>query len=308
MISYDEDIGFERWREAVCRDYVLVECQRGTGQPFRASMVQAFAGPLSISTVASGAIHYRRSSRSIRLDPREELQLSLILEGDFSVEQGGRRSELNVGDMALYDAASPLELESRLFYRAVTIKLPTTLLSTRVPDAARHTAVRLSGQSGVGAIARGLVDDLAQQANVIPDALMARLCSPLLDVLGLTIAREGALTALTSNRSKALERVKRWVLDRIDDPDLSIHEMASENAMTPRTLNRLFAEDGTTATKWIQQRRLNLAYTLLTEGGVDRVSNAAYQAGFGDITHFGRVFRAKFGVRPSDLLRRRLSL
>jgi AraC-like DNA-binding protein len=50
----------------------------------------------------------------------------------------------------------------------------------------------------------------------------------------------------------------------------------------------------------VQELRLEKAFTVLTEdGGTHKVSDAAYAAGFNDLSHFNRLFRRKFGLTPT---------
>jgi AraC-like DNA-binding protein len=46
--------------------------------------------------------------------------------------------------------------------------------------------------------------------------------------------------------------------------------------------------------------RLQRAFALLIEppGSARRISDIALEAGFSDISHFNRLFRARFGVSP----------
>jgi AraC-like DNA-binding protein len=41
----------------------------------------------------------------------------------------------------------------------------------------------------------------------------------------------------------------------------------------------------------------------LSEGRVKRVSQAAFDSGFNDLSHFGRAFKKRYGLLPLSLLR-----
>jgi len=57
------------------------------------------------------------------------------------------------GDSALYDAARPFSLEFGERYRGLTLKVPRAVLSARLPDIEKLMALRLSGESKLGALA-----------------------------------------------------------------------------------------------------------------------------------------------------------
>ena len=302
VFEVDRSSQFESWRSTVCRDYVLVECEPKGAKEFRGSMVQSYVGPLQISTVGSGPVQYRRSIQAIRRDSRTDLQLTCLLEGEFTVEQNGRVVTLSPGDMALYDAAVPFVLDCPLEYSAVTIRLPASLLATRVPQVIHRTATNLGGKVGIGNIAGMMVRSVASQAPAMGSQDLHRLCLPLLDVLAAALDQED-LCVGGGRGTRRLEQVKRWIDSQVSDPDLSISAIASANALTVRTLNRLFAREGDTVFSWLRKRRLDRAYSLLAEGKVEQVTEAAYLSGFRDLSHFGRVFKTEFGVPPSGLLR-----
>jgi AraC-like DNA-binding protein len=66
-----------------------------------------------------------------------------------------------------------------------------------------------------------------------------------------------------------------------------------------RDFGRLF---GTSPHKWLQEKRLKLAHYLLTNTDKS-VADAAFEAGYEDMSHFSKVFRRYFGYRPSQAKR-----
>lgn len=56
---------------------------------------------------------------------------------------------------------------------------------------------------------------------------------------------------------------------------------------------------GTTPGKWLLERRLTQAHMLL-RNSKKSVSDAAYDSGFENISHFSRAFRARFGASPAS--------
>ena len=55
----------------------------------------------------------------------------------------------------------------------------------------------------------------------------------------------------------------------------------------------------TTPGKWLLEKRLNHAMHLLTNNG-RTVSEASYESGFENQSHFSRVFREHFGYPPAS--------
>jgi AraC-like DNA-binding protein len=72
----------------------------------------------------------------------------------------------------------------------------------------------------------------------------------------------------------------------------------------------LFEEDGETFTDFAMEQRLASAYRMLRGGQFCHLTIAAiaYRAGFGDLSHFNRYFKRRFGDAPSETRRVALSL
>jgi len=53
----------------------------------------------------------------------------------------------------------------------------------------------------------------------------------------------------------------------------------------------------------VNELRLQQALKLLSEsgGGAQRISDIALQVGFSDVSHFNRLFRARFGDSPRNV-------
>jgi AraC-like DNA-binding protein len=71
----------------------------------------------------------------------------------------------------------------------------------------------------------------------------------------------------------------------------------------------LFEEDGETFTDYVMEQRLVSAYRMLREERFRHLTIAAiaYRAGFGDLSHFNRNFKRRFGDTPSEIRRVALS-
>ena len=75
--------------------------------------------------------------------------------------------------------------------------------------------------------------------------------------------------------------------------------------MTPRYLHHLFSSESETVARYILRRRLeecSRALTLPSQRG-RTVTSIAFDYGFNSPTHFGRVFRARYGITPREYRR-----
>ncbi|CAD6560242.1 helix-turn-helix domain-containing protein [Paraburkholderia sabiae] len=292
----------EFWRDVVCRTYVSVTCDPLECELDGQVTLYPF-GFTQLTDISSSAASYKRTVEIIRQSPSEDLQFCLILDGSLSIEQAGQQAVLGAGDIGLYDAAQPFSLHLGERYRALNLKVPRPVLLARVADVDKLMARRFPGESKLGALVNSLLRESVRVGDFADEQLAARLCGSVVDILSAAIENE--LLGCRENNSRQgaqLDRIKCYMLERLGDTDLDIATIASECHMAPRTVHRLFAMEGTTAIRWLWQRRLAASYRALAEGHVRQVSEAAINFGFSDFSHFTRAFKKAFGIVPHSLL------
>ncbi|MES2539944.1 MAG: helix-turn-helix transcriptional regulator [Pseudomonadota bacterium] len=91
--------------------------------------------------------------------------------------------------------------------------------------------------------------------------------------------------------------------DLLREPELSINEVALRQGVSPRYVQMLFEETGTTFTDFVLELRLGAALRMLASPRyVDwSVTAIALEAGFGDLSYFNRRFKQRFARTPSDV-------
>ena len=106
-----------------------------------------------------------------------------------------------------------------------------------------------------------------------------------------------------SGRQLLTARLRAYVNENLYDRALSPESIAARHHISVRYLHKVFAGEGVTVSRWIQQRRLEEALRELSRrGGASRpaVAVVGKRWGFGNAAHFSRSFRAAYGISPSD--------
>ena len=110
-------------------------------------------------------------------------------------------------------------------------------------------------------------------------------------------AREGGV------RAARLAAAKSIIARELDDPHLSVVDVARRLKVSPRYMQMLFEGDGTTFSNYVLSQRLERVFRLLRDPRFGRfsISDIAFDAGFGGLAHFNRAFRRRYGATPSEV-------
>lgn len=99
------------------------------------------------------------------------------------------------------------------------------------------------------------------------------------------------------------QKVVAFVHSNIQNESLGISGLADHLAMSERQLYRKCGLlTGMSPAQLIKEVRLQLAYRMLINKEVFKVSDLAARIGFEDSTYFSRQFHERFGKRPSEML------
>ncbi len=84
---------------------------------------------------------------------------------------------------------------------------------------------------------------------------------------------------------------------------LSSTTIAARHGVTPRYVQALFEDEGVTFSQFLIGERLERVYRMQRDPlqMARPISAIAYDAGFGDLSHFNRAFRRRYGATPSDV-------
>jgi AraC-like DNA-binding protein len=125
----------------------------------------------------------------------------------------------------------------------------------------------------------------------------------LMDLFALAISTSNsALTSEeTSVRVAHRHRALRFIEANFARPDLHSGTVAGALRLSPRYLQKIFADRGETLSRVIKARRIAEARRLLECGEARKpsVAQVAYAVGFDDVAHFSRAFREVTGMAPS---------
>ena len=240
-----------------------------------------------------------------------EHSLIYLCEGELEIEECGRRTVLHPGDCTFIrrdnrvwlqkhaDKAHPYRSVVLKFTRPFLKELYRTLDKKYIPQGLERDKSSLRVLPSDRADIRSLFE------SVIPYFDMG--LKPTEDVLKLKMI-EGAYVLLNTDKSlyaSLFDFVDPWKIDIIDYLnenymyDLSMEEIASYTGRSLATFKRDFAKvSNVTPGKWIIKRRLSAAHELI-KSGKRRVTEACFDVGFKNLSHFSKIYKEAYGYAPS---------
>ncbi|VGO15727.1 Sensor histidine kinase TmoS [Pontiella desulfatans] len=238
----------------------------------------------------------------IASDLEEDYQLVEAANG----KEGLEKALETIPDLVVTDLMMPvmdgIELCRRLKAGVETAHIPVVMLTAK-------TAV----ESQVEGLQTGADDYVTKPFNML---LLRTRISNLLETRRLLrrhVAREFAwsteddpgsntldMPELHSDLDRAFwENLTRKLKANYADPGFNPDSLASELNMSPRSLQRkIKALVDLTPVQLIAEYRLKKAETFLKDPEV-HVTDVAFEVGFGDLSHFYRIFKKKHGMNPS---------
>ena len=123
------------------------------------------------------------------------------------------------------------------------------------------------------------------------------------DLLALALRRAcgpAEIAAGNCRRAVRLQAILAAIATGFADPEFSLVDVARKLAISPRYLQHVLHDTGRSFTERITELRLNKARALLARDHTHKIVEIAYDCGFGDVSHFNRCFRRRFGAAPSN--------
>ncbi|WP_191628936.1 helix-turn-helix domain-containing protein [Pandoraea terrae] len=280
----------------------------------RFSEAEEFEGSLHGHTIGNAsigrfsALHhcFERTDRRIRRDSLDDFVLLFVESGTTLSSQQGREVMLHAGDITLNDSGRPF-IHDLNTSSLLLLRMPRAMLLSRFARAESLVNVKIAENQPMALLLAQMMKEAIRLDPNAPSAARARYASALVDTLTaameIQLQHEGATSACRHDQlyKQALE----YIDTHFDDDELCIDTLANELHVSERTLSRVFAVRGTTAMQQIWRRRLEASYAVLSEGKVRQVTQAAYQCGFADLSHFCRLFKKVYGASPSTVLKAR---
>ena len=217
---------------------------------------------------------------------------------------------LEPGDFTLADSALATTTVTNEPYAVIGLTVPANLLRMYVPHPDSAVGARFSGRTGLSKIVSCMLLTMwelaeADRLSEVEDKLACNLLE-LFSVCCKLKCQEYAEFDQTS--VVKLEKIKQLIDSSLRNPGLNVSGLAEEIGVSSRYLQRLFAEDDYTITRYIRNKRLEGCRQQLADPSWlnHNITDIAFSWGFNSSAHFSRVFKEQYDMSARDFRKRAL--
>jgi AraC-like DNA-binding protein len=257
-------------------------------------------GDLSLIDCHAAPCSGQRQRRDLAGTDGEYIGVLLVSEGVEVLSQSGQEVLVRPGEMVAWDSVRPARFAVLEPLRKQTLLVPRRRFQQMLPRPELVTARHVpSGASSD--LLRSYLRALSG-AELEPAAAFAA-GNAALELLGAALG--AVITPSHAAARDALRaRITQHIEVRLGDREaLRPRRIATDNAVSVRTLHTLFQEAGDTVGAYVRRRRLHRARGELTRPPWPTVTAVAHRWGFSDAASFSRAFQVQYGESPSGVQR-----
>ena len=289
------------WLEVFARQVVHLDVELQSDTPLEAeASLLALPGIRLLWCKSATPAIWKRTSDWLK-DGDDDLAIVMSIGGKAIRSQLGRELEISPGDGIgiLNNETASIRTHQLNF---VGVMVPRSGLSPLVPDIDRATLQVVRRETGALRLLQAYLAILRRDWGEADGTLNKLAAGHIRDLVALSIgtSRDGEEIAKRSARAARLCAMKSAIAE---NPGIYLAELAERQGVTPRYVQMLFEEEGMTFTIYVLEQRLNRAHATLVDPRYDHwtIAAIAFHAGFGDISHFNRNFKHRYGGTPSEV-------
>jgi AraC-like DNA-binding protein len=293
----------EIWQDVFNHSVLHLEIKSLADEAFYSRAEFREFGGVRVGNCAVSAMDMRRKPSHIGREI-DLIGLYVNLEGTSTLRQLNRELTLNPGEATVIlntEPAALLKSEGSWF----GIQLPRTALSS-LSGLEDRAAQLIPGSSTALCLLRSYLSVGQAELEVASPAILNVVSAHVSDLCSLAIGM--ALGPQYFDRSQGaraarLQAIKADIAANLSQADYSIVGVAARHSISPRAIQLLFEDTGSTFSEYLRSERLSRAHQMLCDPhySARTITEIALAAGFGDISYFNRTYRRRYGATPSQI-------
>jgi AraC-like DNA-binding protein len=230
--------------------------------------------------------------------------LKIQLEGTSRHQQDGRIALLEAGDFTLVDSTRPYQMSFEVPNKVLVLGIGDALLRRHLTSPEGLVAIKMCGRESLNRILSDFAMGLWTQCNGLNvESVGGNLVNAVLCLTSAAYAEVADAHPVGSAHLEALRmRIIHYIEKHLDDCELSPTSIAAMLARSSRYVHAVFTRGDETISRYILRRRLEECARVLASAShrARSVSAIAYDHGFSSCTNFGKVFRERYGMTPTE--------
>jgi AraC family transcriptional regulator, positive regulator of tynA and feaB len=293
----------EAWLEVLARTYTFgfaVRAAPASGERFSAHTSRWQLGSLALVHTVHDRGDGRRGPAEIAASVPDLVGLLYMRRGTIGLDFEGKPVVLRPGELVMWDTARRGGFTTSGRVDNQTLVVPRERLAIAAPGyeamfgrpfRSDHAAARLMGS---------FLGSLMPVVSSLDVAARDAVADAALDIARAVVgSRDDAQPR--QQTSSRLMAVRLYIDANVSNPSLSPATIAKANAISLRTLHRLFESTDDSVGAVIRERRLGRCRADLLRGTDESVTAIAFRWGFRNMSFFSRLFRERYGVSAREL-------
>ena len=292
---------FSAFREEFARRILAMDVIDQSGGCPRIDLTFMPLGPVAVGALAATPAEFIRHEHHLK-DSNDDFHLEIIETGPVQFAHAGEERIYDSGSACFIDQARPMRGFGPRYGSIRNITVPAAVLKTLVAH-----PEDLAGHAVHPGPALRLLDGYLRSLTSLEDPPSPELAPIIgvhvLDLVAATLGPTAEAKEVVAKRGVRAARLRAILAEigrRSGDPGFDLDKVAGALGLSRRYVQRLLEETGRSFTAHLVERRLDRAFAMLTDRRYLHLAiiDIAFAAGFGDVSHFNRMFRRRFGETP----------
>lgn len=295
------------WHQAIAQAYFPLDLKFRDPDGFGGKLEEWTLGGVTLSRLRSEALSYHRLPRHCSSSDNEQLLITIPMRAQVYFAQAGKDVYCNPGGYIIERSHEPYEFNYGERADLWVMKVAAGALRGRIRAPERFYGMQFNAADGVSGLFVDMLHHIPERIAMMSTEARDMVGQQLVDLLALSIhADERTLTSGQSSvRAAHLARIEAYVRDNLHRRDLDPELIARRCGISVRYLHEIFRDTNQTLGQWIRDQRLEaVREDLQAVAGTMSIAELCFRRGFGDLAHFTRLFKSRFGCTPGEYRRR----
>jgi AraC family transcriptional regulator, positive regulator of tynA and feaB len=293
----------EGWLEVLTRTYTFgfaVRADPASGERFSASTSRWQLGSLALVQTAHDRGEGRRGPAEIAASEPDLVGLLYIRRGTIGLDFEGKPVVLRAGELVMWDTARRGGFTTFGRVENQTLVVPRELLAMVAPGYEAMFGRPFRSDHPAASLMGSFLGSLMPVVSSLDVAARDAVADAALDIARAVVTTRDDPQPRQQTAAR-LMAVRLYIDANLSNPSLSPATIAKANAISLRTLHRLFESTDDSVGSVIRERRLSRCRADLLRGTDESVSTIAFRWGFRNMSFFSRLFRQRYGVSAREL-------